>query len=155
MPSPITPAPMIATRGFLPTGLECGVWSVRRGSLRWYDPDRFDGFDLSRAPSLYWKKDTAPLADGVMMGVLRPLGKSRTLPPMPQQACADKADDRNHGDSDERRHAEAKMAKGVTVIDRSDRLPGRVNSARTIGRASRFWPTYRIPTGAEEAAPCP
>ncbi len=50
------------------------------------------------------------------MGVLRPLGKSRTLPPMPQQACADKADGRDHGGSDERRHAEAQMAKSEAVI---------------------------------------
>src|SRR5689334_9942084 len=51
-PSPITPAPMMTTRGFLPIGpiIECEVWSVRCGSLRWYDPDRFDGFDLSRTP---------------------------------------------------------------------------------------------------------
>src|SRR5580692_5939173 len=46
MPSPTTPAPMMATCGFLPIwGSSCG----RGGSLRWNDPDRFDGFDLSRA----------------------------------------------------------------------------------------------------------
>ena len=62
MPSPTTPAPMIATRGLFEI---CGKWSVRRGSLRWNDPDRFDGFDLSRAVRL----GAAPLANTAMMGV--------------------------------------------------------------------------------------
>src|SRR5262249_61356244 len=44
---PMTPAPMATTAGaaftrFLPMAIG--------GSLRWHDPDRFDGFDLSRAP---------------------------------------------------------------------------------------------------------
>src|SRR5580693_1929181 len=46
MPRPTTPAPMMATCGFLPIW---GSFCVRGGSLRWHDPDRFDGFDLSRA----------------------------------------------------------------------------------------------------------
>jgi hypothetical protein len=36
MPSPTTPAPTIATRGFLAW---YGKWSVRSGSIRWNDPD--------------------------------------------------------------------------------------------------------------------
>src|SRR5579864_7348113 len=47
MPKPTTPAPMMATCGFLPIW---GSFCVRGGSLRWNDPDRFDGFDLSRPP---------------------------------------------------------------------------------------------------------
>ncbi len=50
MPRPTTPAPMMATRGRC-RGRD-GVNSVaQRGSLRWYDPDRFDGCDLSRVSS--------------------------------------------------------------------------------------------------------
>ena len=44
---------------------------AQRGSLRWYDPDRFDGFDLSRALR------TAPLADVVMMVIFAVSGKGR------------------------------------------------------------------------------
>ena len=43
---------------------------AQRGSLRWYDPDRFDGFDLSRV-----FRRAAPHADGRIMGVLRVFGK--------------------------------------------------------------------------------
>jgi hypothetical protein len=42
-----------------------------------------------------------------MMGVLRLLGKSRTLPPMPQQSRAGNPDDSDHRRPDERRHAAA------------------------------------------------
>jgi hypothetical protein len=41
------------------------------GSLRWYDPDRFDGCDLSRTFG------AAPLADAVMMVIFAPAGKRR------------------------------------------------------------------------------
>jgi hypothetical protein len=52
------------------------------GSLRWNDPGRFDGFDLSRTYRLLCqlrksRPGTAPLANTVMMGVLAPFGKSR------------------------------------------------------------------------------
>jgi hypothetical protein len=42
----MTPAPITSTAGLsLPRR-----WIVAiGGSLRWHDPDRFDGFDLSRA----------------------------------------------------------------------------------------------------------
>src|SRR5262249_60403987 len=48
MERPMTPAPMttIAGRAF-PRFLPMAIG----GSLRWNDPDRFDGFDLSRATS--------------------------------------------------------------------------------------------------------
>src|SRR5207302_3106233 len=45
IPSPMRPAPMISTAGL---SLD-RRWTVAiGGSLRWHDPDRFDGFDLSR-----------------------------------------------------------------------------------------------------------
>src|SRR5437763_15755993 len=45
-PRPMTPAPITSTVGLsLPRR-----WIVAiGGSLRWHDPDRFDGFDLSRS----------------------------------------------------------------------------------------------------------
>ena len=46
MPSPITPAPMMATLGDVAD--TCRSVRQRGGSLRWHDPDRFDGCDLSR-----------------------------------------------------------------------------------------------------------
>ena len=46
-----------------------------RGSLRWYDPDRFDGYDLSRAAL-----NAAPLADTAMMVIFVPRDKGRVLP---------------------------------------------------------------------------
>jgi hypothetical protein len=67
---------MIATFGFFARYVG---WSVRCGSLRWYDPDRFDGFDLSRV-SL-----AAPLADGVIMGILAPFGKVLSI--IPKSGC--------------------------------------------------------------------
>ena len=49
-----------------------GVVSLaQRGSLRWNDPDRFDGFDLSRVAS------AAPLADVAMMVIFAPSDKGR------------------------------------------------------------------------------
>src|SRR6266704_1381106 len=45
IPSPMTPAPMISAVGVSVDRR----WTVAiGGSLRWHDPDRFDGFDLSR-----------------------------------------------------------------------------------------------------------
>ncbi len=46
MPRPITPAPMMATVSLL--AIAVGGGSATGGSLRWNDPDRFSGFDLSR-----------------------------------------------------------------------------------------------------------
>ncbi len=57
---PMTPPPMMATRGRAdpaiaePAGEAIGDWTCDKLSLigislRWYDPDRFDGCDLSRA----------------------------------------------------------------------------------------------------------
>ncbi len=48
MPSPTTPAPIMATRGRLPAVESEETFRLNGGSLRWNDPDRFDGFDLSR-----------------------------------------------------------------------------------------------------------
>src|SRR5581483_5153704 len=47
MARPITPAPMMATVG----DEESDPRSFIGGFLRWHDPDRFDGFDLSREGS--------------------------------------------------------------------------------------------------------
>ena len=44
---------------------------AQRGSLRWYDPDRFDGCDLSRAYG------AAPLADALMMVIFAAADKRR------------------------------------------------------------------------------
>jgi hypothetical protein len=49
----------------------CGLRSGIGGSLRWHDPDRFDGCDLSRAFG------AAPLADAVMMVIFALAGKRR------------------------------------------------------------------------------
>jgi hypothetical protein len=45
---------------------------AQRGSLRWHDPDRFDGCDLSRANGY-----AAPLADAPMMVIFACGGKRR------------------------------------------------------------------------------
>ena len=61
MPSPITPAPMMATLGALPDSVR--NLTSRGGSLRWNDPDRFVGVisaAIARHPRPY----------ALMMGVL-------------------------------------------------------------------------------------
>jgi len=78
-----------------------------------------EGFDLSRVFG------AAPLADDVMMGVLRPFGKVHARPPVPQVARADEADREDHGGADEQRLAEADMTEGKAVIDRAERLAGK------------------------------
>jgi hypothetical protein len=47
---------------------------AQRGSLRWYDPDRFDGCNLSHA------RGVAPLADIPMMVIFAGGGKGRLDP---------------------------------------------------------------------------
>src|ERR1051326_6687992 len=134
MPSPITPAPMMATRGVLPIGLlaECEAWSVRRGSLRWYDPDRFDGFDLSRCP--LQKGGAAPRADALMMGVLRPFGKPRPLPPMPQEPRANESNDHDHAGAEDWRGGQAEIdeRKADRQHDAAKAEPG--NDDAGVGR---------------------
>src|SRR5215470_13591989 len=53
-PSPMTPAPTMITSGREadepPDDRNCRLLAGIGGSLRWHDPDRFNGFDLSRAP---------------------------------------------------------------------------------------------------------
>ena len=113
--------------------------SVQRGSLRWNDPDRFDGFDLSRAFG------AAPLADVVIMGGLRSFGKGEARPAMPQVARADKPDYEDDDGANQRRLGDAEMFEGVTIINRPDglaeierrrmqRQSGATRSLREIGR---------------------
>src|SRR5918995_7319934 len=52
---PITPAPMTATVG----DRERVRLALIGGFLRWHDPDRFDGFDLSREGSRHPRPLTA------------------------------------------------------------------------------------------------
>src|ERR1700726_2326453 len=75
MPSPTTPAPMTATCGFLPIW---GSFVVRSGSLRWHDPDRFDGFDLSRP---FQGRVGTPGRNSKIMGDLAPFHKAGSGPP--------------------------------------------------------------------------
>ena len=112
---------------------------AQRGSLRWNDPDRFDGFDLSRAFG------AAPLADVVIMGGLRSFGKGEARPAMPQVARADKPDYEDDDGANQRRLGDAEMFEGVTIINRPDglaeierrrmqRQSGATRSLREIGR---------------------
>jgi hypothetical protein len=84
------------------------------------DPDRFDGFDLSRA---FCARHPRP--KHLDNGRLAPFHKAGPGPPMPQQPRADDADDQDHSGADQRRHGDAEMAEGKAVIDRPDRLAGK------------------------------
>lgn len=104
--------------------------SASGGSLRWNDPDRFHGYDLSRGSA-------APQAVETMMGIPAPFHKGafgasavarqrrisiRIRGPVAQQPRAGNAYRHHHGRADENAWLRPAMGKTITIDHRSDGL---------------------------------
>ena len=104
--------------------------SASGGSLRWNDPDRFHGYDLSRGSA-------APQAVEPMMGIPAPLHKAiRGRNPVPrqcrisisisrpvaQQPRAGNTHRHHHRRADENAWLRAAMGETITIDDRADGL---------------------------------
>jgi hypothetical protein len=104
--------------------------SASGGSLRWNDPDRFHGYDLSRSGA-------APQAVEPMMGIPAAFHKGafgasavawqrrisiRIRGPVAQQPRAGNAYRQHHGRADENAWLRPAMGKTITIDHRSDGL---------------------------------
>ena len=124
MPSPITPAPIMATRGRLPMDLPMEEMVVALNAAPFAGMTQTGSTGLISAAFA-----AAPHADGVIMGLSRPFGKGQTGPAMAQIARADQPDDQDHGGADQQRLAASRHGRRQSR-NRSGRAPGRKRTRR-------------------------
>src|SRR6266568_7010594 len=130
IPSPMTPAPMISAVGVSVDRR----WTVAiGGSLRWHDPDRFDGFDLSRV--LRHPRPSDPIIGslarsgkafttrlGAAAECQAPRRRSHRRGLLPQQPRNEHTHQQHDGAAERESRHGSEMDQAEAVEQRSDRL---------------------------------